>query len=242
MTTTVSVKKLFDYGAHLGHQTKRWNPKIIPFLYGSREGVHIFDLEKTREALEAALEEIKNQVASSKTVLIVGTKRQVSDIVEATGHKTNMPYVNKRWLGGTLTNFEQIQKSLKKLADMKVGVDKGEYKNLTKWERLQVDRKIEKMEEVFGGITSLTQLPDLMIVVDTKREQAALLEAKRAGVPVIGIIDTNSDPGQVDWPIPMNDDSTKALEYVFELITQSLTPQKAKKAVKSLKKASKTKK
>lgn len=242
MTVTVSIKKLFDYGAHLGHQTKRWNPKITPFLYGSREGVHIFDLEKTQKALEAALDEIKSQVASGKTVLIVGTKRQVSDIVEETGRKTNMPYVNRRWVGGTLTNFEQIQKSLKKLADMKASVDKGEYKDLTKWERLQVDRKIEKMEEVFGGITTLPRLPDLMVIVDTKREQAALREAKKTGVPVVGIIDTNSDPSQVDWPIPMNDDSTKALEYLFELITQSLTPQKAKKAVKSLKKASKTKK
>lgn len=231
----VDVQKLFDTGAHLGHQTKRWDPKISSYLYGSREGIHIFDLEKTQIALEEALEVLEKAVTAKKKVLVVGTKSQAKDAVEKFGKKTGVMYVSERWLGGTMTNIEQIRKSLRKMDDLEGVISRKDYGDLTKFERLQLKREAEKLERMFGGVRDLIDgLPELVIIIDTKREHAAVAEAALLGVETIGIVDTNADPADVDWPVPMNDDSTSSVKYVLKLFEEVVVGSRASK-VKSKK-------
>lgn len=210
----VTLEELLEAGSHFGHQVRRWNPKMAPYIYAQNEGVHVFDLAKTREALLEACKILTIAAKDGKIILFVGTKRQAREIVEAAAKNTNMPYVVSRWLGGLLTNFEQMKKSVKKLADMKKNMEEGNYEDRTKRERLLIERDIAKLEKVFGGVTTLTKMPDYIFVVDTKEEGTAVLEAKRLGIPVIGIVDTNSDPTVIDFPIPANDDAVKSIELL----------------------------
>ena len=226
----IDVQKLFDTGAHLGHQTKRWDPRITPYLYGSREGVHVFDLDKTQKALEEVLGVLTKASKDGKRIIVVGTKSQAQESVEKLGKNTGVMYVSKRWLGGTLTNIGQIKKSLTKLEDLQGKTAPKEYGNMTKFERLQMKRAMEKLETMFGGITELKEVPDLMIIVDVNRESSAVAEAKTMGVETIGFVDSNSDPYCVDWPIPMNDDSVSAIEYVLGLFETAINM--GKKVVK----------
>src|SRR4030066_1102564 len=228
MTTGVSLEKLIEAGAHFGHQVKRWNPRMKPYLYGVQGNVHIFDLVKTKECLDEALNVIKEASKSGKTILIVGTKKQVKDKVSEIALETGIFYVNERWLGGTLTNFDQIKVSINKLLDMSQKVDTGEYKKYTKKERLLIEREITRLERFFGGIKNLSSIPDLLIIIDTKKEKGAVREANFRGVETIGIVDSNSDPDLVDWPIPMNDDAIKALDYVIDLIKEAILEGKGK--------------
>ena len=235
MTVKVSLEELIKAGAHFGHQSKRWNPKMAPFVYGEKEGVHIFDLVKTKEKLEEALEVIKKASKEGKKILLVGTKKQAKEIVKKVAQETEVFWVTERWLGGTLTNFDQMRKSTKKLGDMKSKMEAGEFKDRTKKERLLLAREIDRLERFFGGVVGMDNIPELIFIVDIKRETGALQEAVKKGVEVVGVVDTNSDPTLVDYPIPMNDDATRAIEYVLELVRDAILEGKEKKSKVSLK-------
>jgi small subunit ribosomal protein S2 len=228
MTVKVSLEELLDSGAHFGHQTKRWNPKMEEYIYGSENGVHIFDLTKTKPLLEAALEFLTKSSKEGKTILILGTKKQIKDKVEEAAEEAGVPYVSERWLGGTISNFGQMKKSLKKLEEMKSNMASGAYNKYTKKERLLIDREITRLERFFGGVTNLTQVPDVLFVIDTKHEAGAVYEANAKGVPIVGIVDTNADPDLITYPIPMNDDASKALEYVLGLVKAAIIEGKGK--------------
>lgn len=220
----ISLEDLLDAGAHFGHQTKRWNPKMEEYLYGSENGVHIFDLTKTKPALEEALEFLANAKKEGKTILLLGTKKQVKEKIAKVGEELGVPYINERWLGGTISNFGQMQKSLRKMEEMQANVVSGAYNKFTKKERLLIDREITRLERFFGGIKNLKNVPDVLFVVDTKRESSAIHEAGISKkVKVVGIVDSNSDPDGVDYVIPMNDDASKALDYVLELVKHALS-------------------
>jgi small subunit ribosomal protein S2 len=214
--TDVTLEELLAVGAHFGHQVRRWNPKMEEYIFGEKEGVHVFDLAKTKEALLEALEVIQKAAKEGKVILFVGTKKQAKDKVKEVAQAAGMPYVDLRWLGGTLTNFEQMQRSVKHLSEMKKKWQEGEYEKLTKKERLLIEREIAKMEKKFGGIAQMTALPDLLVIIDTKREAGAVREAKMKGIETVGIVDTNADPTEVTYPVPMNDDATKAVEFVLD--------------------------
>lgn len=222
MAVKISLEDLLDAGAHFGHQTKRWNPKMEEYLYGSEDGVHIFDLTKTKPMLEEAMEFVAKSVKEGKTVLLLGTKKQIKERVAEVGEALGIPFVNERWLGGTISNFSQIQRSIKKMEEMTENVASGFYSKYTKKERLLIDREITRLERFFGGIKNLKNVPDVIFVIDTKREAGAVHEANTKKVPVVGIVDSNSDPDFVDYPIPMNDDASKALEYVLNLFKETV--------------------
>ncbi len=229
----VSLDQLLESGAHFGHQTRRWNPKMGEYLYGQENGVHVFDLTKTKPLLEEALEFIKKSASEGKIILLLGTKKQIKDKLAEVAEKAGTPYVNERWLGGTISNFPQMKRSLKKLEEMKVNMAEGAYKKYTKKERLLIEREIERLERFFGGIKNLTDIPQILFIIDTKREAGAVREANTGKVTTIGIVDSNSDPEVIDYPIPMNDDASKALEYVLELVGQAII--EGKKKVKNVK-------
>jgi len=233
MSISISLEKLLDAGAHFGHQTRRWNPKMEDYIYGDENGVHVFDLIKTKEALEGALEALNQMAKDGKKVVFVGTKKQVKEKVVEVAKETHHYFVNERWLGGTLTNFEQIKRSLRKLSEMKEKKEAGEYKTFTKKERLLIDREIERLERFFGGLQGLDVRPDALVIIDVKKEKGAALEAKKLGVTTIGIVDSNSDPDLVDYPIPMNDDASKALDYVLDLFKEALIVKSESKKSKS---------
>lgn len=214
----ITLEELLEAGSHFGHQVKRWNPRMAPYIYAQSDGVHVFDLAKTREALLEACKFLEETVKNGGVVLFVGTKRQARELVEAAAKNTNMPYVTSRWMGGTLTNFEQMRRSVRKLEELKKDIDSGRYDTYTKKERLLIDREITKLEKDFGGISSLKKIPDVIFVVDTKEEKTAVFEAIRLNIPVVGIVDTNADPTIVDYPIPANDDAVKSIQLIVGLV------------------------
>lgn len=222
MAVKISLEDLLNSGAHFGHQTRRWNPKMGEFLYGDDQGVHIFDLIKTKEALETALSEITKFSKEGKTILLLACKKQAIDKAVEVARDTGIAVVTERWLGGTITNFPQIKKSIEKLADLKGKLASGYFAKHTKKERILIEREIERLERFFGGITNLENTPDLLVVVDIRKEATAVREARRKGIPVVGIVDSNSDPNDVDFPIPMNDDATKALNLVLDYVKQAI--------------------
>ena len=218
----ISLKELLEAGCHFGHQTVRWHPKMKPYLFAAREGIHIFDLAKTKEGLEEAAAFAKATAGQGGKILFLGTKRQAKQIVEDVAKRVSMPYVSERWLGGTLTNFEQIKKSLEKLRTMKEKRQAGEYKELTKREQLLIDREIARLEKFFGGLATLETLPEAIFVVDVKKEFSAALEAQRTGVKVIAIVDSNANPDLVDYVIPANDDANKSIELIMDIIGEAI--------------------
>lgn len=222
MAVNVSLKDLIEAGAHFGHQTRRWNPKMGEYLYGSKEGIHIFDLAKTKEKLEEALNVLRNASKEGKTIIFVGTKKQAREKVKELAKKTGVFYVNERWLGGMLTNFEQVKKSSQKLTEMKGKMDRGEYSEYTKKERLTFEREIERLERFFAGVVGMAKKPDLLVVIDVKKEIGAVKEARATGVTTMGIVDSNSDPTVVDYPVPMNDDANLAIGYVLDIMGDAL--------------------
>ncbi len=236
MTVKVDVKKLLETGAHFGHQARRWNPKMAPYIYGKQDGVHVFDLIKTKKALDEALQILTDSAKKGKPILIVGTKKQAKDKVREIAQDTGSFFVNERWLGGTLTNFEQIRKSCNKLTDMKKKMEAGEYKEFTKKERLLLEREIARLERFFGGVAGMEELPEMLVVVDTKKGMGAVKEAKAKNIEIVGIVDSNSDPTLINYPIPMNDDATRALEYVLSLIRDAILEGKKTKKDSKLKK------
>lgn len=239
----ISLEDLLESGAHFGHQVRRWNPKVKDYVYGEQDGVHIFDLVKTKEALELALSEITKFVKDGKSVLLLATKKQAKDKALEILQDTGISVVTERWLGGTITNFGQIKRSIDSLSDIKAKLSSGYYAKYTKKERLLIEREKERLERFFGGITNLKHTPDMIIVVDIKKEITAIKEATRKGVTTVGLVDTNTDPNLVDFPIPMNDDATKAVELVLGYIKEAVLEGQGKTAVKEKTvKAKKTKK
>lgn len=218
----VTPKDLLDAGVHLGHQTKRWNPRSKPYVFGHRQGITIIDLEKTHAALEKACSFIEQLVASGDDILLVGTKRQAQELVKEAAAATSMPFVTNRWMGGTLTNFETIKKSLAKFKKFQAQDANGELAKLSSKEESAIRREMARMSRNFEGIIGLQGLPGAMFVIDAGYEAIAVAEAKRLGVPCIGLVDTNSDPTQLSHPIPGNDDAAKSIRIVVETVVGAI--------------------
>ena len=209
---TVSMRDLVQVGSHFGHQTRYWNPKMHPFIFGARNKIHIINLEHTIPALNEALELVKKMAGNKNKVLFVGTKRAASKTIKEQAVRSGMPYVNHRWLGGMLTNYKTIRASIKRLRDLENQISDGTFDKLTKKEALMRTRQLEKLERSIGGIKDMGGLPDVMFVVDVDHERIAIEEANKLGIPVIGIVDTNSDPDGIDYVIPANDDAIRAIQ------------------------------
>jgi small subunit ribosomal protein S2 len=212
----IEYKDLLDAGVHFGHLTRKWDPRMAPYIFMEKNGIHIIDLNKTLACLEEASNAIKQIVRSGKKIMFVATKKQAKDLVAAEAQRLNMPYVTERWLGGMLTNFATIRKSLKKMSSLEKLMKEDGYKNLAKKERLMVSRQKEKMETILGGIADLSRLPAALFVVDIKREHIAIAEAQKLGIPVFALVDTNSNPNEVEFPIPANDDAFKSVSLLVK--------------------------
>ncbi len=216
-----TMRQLLEAGVHFGHQTHRWNPKMAPYIYGARNNIHIIDLSQTVPLLHQALKQISDVVARGGRVLFVGTKRQASDIVADAAQRSAQYYVNSRWLGGMLTNWKTISNSIQRLRRLDELLASGEAQAFTKKERLNLDREREKLDKALGGIKDMGSTPDLMFVIDTNKEAIAILEAKRLGIPVVAIVDSNCDPDKVDFPIPGNDDAARAIQLYCDLVAKA---------------------
>jgi small subunit ribosomal protein S2 len=217
----VSMRDLLKAGAHFGHQTRYWNPKMAPFIFGARNKIHIIDLELTVPALDKAVSIVRGMAQSKNKVLFVGTKRAASKIVKEQAERSGQPYVNHRWLGGMLTNWKTIRQSIKRLRELEAKMGDGTLEKISKKEALDLSRQLEKLERSIGGIKDMGGLPDAIFVVDVNHEKIAIQEANKLGIPVIGIVDTNSDPDGVDIVIPGNDDAIRAIELYSAAIADA---------------------
>ncbi len=218
----VEVAELLAAGCHFGHLTRRWNPKMRPFIFMERNGIHIIDLMKTRSLLEEACNAIGNIVGEGKRILFVGTKKQAKDVVKEEAIRTGQFYVSERWLGGSLTNFTTIRKSVKRLTNIEKMESDGTFDKITKKEVLFLQREKDKLNNVLSGVVEMTRLPGALFVVDVKNEAIAVKEAKRLGIPVFAIVDTNCDPDDVDYVIPANDDAIKSVQVVTKAIADAI--------------------
>lgn len=216
------IQEMIDAGVHFGHQAKRWHPKMEPYIYTVSKNVHIIDLEKTEEMLDIACKFLYEQASQGKVIVFVGSKKQVKDIIENEGKRSGALYVNERWVGGTITNFETIKKNIDKLLDYIKGRDEGKFSIYTKKERLLIDREIEKLTATYGGIVSLKKAPDVLFIIDPKREKTAIREAKLTDVPVVSVVDTNANPTIIDYPIPGNDDAIKSVALIVRAIADAV--------------------
>lgn len=231
MTVEVDIKALLESGAHFGHKTSRWHPKMAPYIHSKRQGGHIINLEKTVEALDRALPEISKIVASGKKVLFVGTKKQLKDVTKAAAESVNMPYVTVRWVGGTLTNVETVNRQIKKLQDLERHMASGELE--ARYSKLEVQRyqeEIDLLNERYGGIKDMTEQPAAIIVVDACQDKNAIKEANTLKIPVFAITDTNVDPTNIDYVIPANDDAIKSVQLILDYIIAAIKEGEAKKA------------
>lgn len=218
----LEYKDLLDAGVHFGHLTRKWNPKMAPYIFMERNGIHIIDLNKTLASLETACNALKAIVKSGRKVMFVATKKQAQDIVIQEASRLKMPYVAERWLGGMLTNFSTVRKSIKKMASIEKLMKDEAFKNLAKRERLMKSREKDKLERVLGGIADQTRLPAALFVIDVKKEHIAVQEANRLNIPVFGMVDTNSDPSKIDFPIPANDDAYKSIALITAAIGKAI--------------------
>ena len=223
---SVSMREMLEAGVHFGHQTRFWNPKMAPFIYGHRNKIHIINLEKTLPKFEEALKFVRQLASKRGTILFVGTKRQARDVVAAEAQRAGMPYVDQRWLGGMLTNFKTVKGSLKKLKDMQAQKESGAESRIKK-EALLFDRELAKLEKDIGGIQDLSALPDAIFVIDVGFHKIAVAEAQKLGIPVIGVVDTNHSPEGVDYVIPGNDDSAKAVALYAKAFADAVLEGKA---------------
>ncbi|MEK6336234.1 MAG: 30S ribosomal protein S2 [Acidobacteriota bacterium] len=221
---TVTMKELLEAGVHFGHQVRRWNPKMKEYIFGERNGIYIIDLQKTQKMFREALQYVTNMVAEDrgKTVLFVGTKRQAQDAVREEAERSGQYYVNQRWLGGLLTNFQTVQKSIKRLKDLETMQTDGRYEKLTKKERIKLDRERLGLEKVLSGIKSMSRLPDSVFVIDVRKEEIAVAEANKLGIPVIAVVDTNCSPEGIDYVIPGNDDALRAVRLFASRIADAV--------------------
>jgi small subunit ribosomal protein S2 len=216
------MKQLLDAGVHFGHQTRRWNPKMRPYIYGERNGIYIIDLEQTTRALDKACEFMRKAASEKKNIIFVGTKKQASEIVEEEARRCNAHFVNRRWLGGMLTNFETIRLRINRLKELEEMKDTGEIYRRPKKELAVLNRELFKLEKSLGGIKNMRGKPDILFIIDQKRELIAVAEAKKIGIIVVGIIDTNCDPEGIDYVIPGNDDSIRSIKLIMGKIADSI--------------------
>jgi len=231
------MKELLEAGVHFGHQTKSWNPKMKEYIFGQRNGIYIIDLQKTIRIVKESLQFVEDSVAQGKEVLMVGTKKQAQDIIKDYAEKCEAHYVNQRWLGGLLTNFGVIRSSVERLIEMDEMKEDGRWDLLTKKEQSKMDKVFRKLTKNLGGIKNMTALPGVMFVIDSTKEEIAILEAKRLKIPVVSIVDTNGDPEGIDYPIPGNDDAVRAIELFTLKIADAILEGKKKKLEQELQEA-----
>ncbi|HJT28755.1 MAG TPA: 30S ribosomal protein S2 [Pyrinomonadaceae bacterium] len=221
---SVTMKELLEAGVHFGHQVRRWNPKMKEYIFGERNGIYIIDLQKTQRMFREAIAFVTNLIAEDKgkTVLFVGTKRQAQDAIREEAEKCGQYYVNQRWLGGLLTNFQTVQKSIKRLKDLESMQTDGRYEKMTKKERIKLDRERESLNKNLSGIKSMNRLPDAVFIIDVKKEEIAVAEANRLGIPIVAVVDTNCSPEGIDYVIPGNDDALRAVRLFASRIADSI--------------------
>ena len=215
LVTPVTMKQLLEAGVHFGHQTRRWNPKMKHFIFTERNGIHIIDLQQTVTRLDEAIGFVREVVAGGNDLLIIGTKKQARETVELEAQRAGLPYVNNRWLGGTLTNFRTIQSRIRHLRDLEERTARGEFARRAKKEQLDIANEIERLNRYFGGIKQLDRLPGAVFVIDTMKEAIAVAECDRLGVPIVSLVDTNCDPDPIAYPIPSNDDAIRAIKLIL---------------------------
>ena len=218
----VAMKQLLEAGVHFGHQTRRWDPKMAEYIFQARNGIHIIDLQKTSKKLDEAYAFIKEQAEEGKTVLFVGTKKQAQECMKEAAIKCGMYYIDQRWLGGMLTNFGTIQKRIQRLKDLEKMQEDGTFDVLPKKEVILLKKEMEKLERNLGGIKEMDSLPGVIFLVDPKKERIAILEAKKLGIPVVGLVDTNCNPEELDYPIPGNDDAIRAVKLIADVIANAV--------------------
>ena len=218
----VAMKQLLEAGVHFGHQTRRWDPRMAEYIFQARNGIHIIDLQKTSKKLDEAYAFIKEQAEDGKTILFVGTKKQAQDCVKEAAEKSGMFYVNERWLGGTLTNFKTIRKRIERLKELEKMQEDGTFDVLPKKEVILLKKEMDKLEKNLGGIKNMEVVPDVIFVVDPKKEHIAIKEARKLGLPIVGLVDTNCDPNDVDYVIPGNDDAIRAVKLVTDVLANAV--------------------
>lgn len=228
--TDVTMRQMLEAGVHFGHQTRFWNPKMAPYIFGERNKIHIINLEKTLPLFEDAMNFLGALAAKKGTILFVGTKRAAQDIVQEEAERCGMPYVNHRWLGGMLTNYQTVKKSIKRLKDLEAMEAEGGFEGLNKKEVLQLTRERAKLERSLGGIKDMNGLPDALFVIDTGHEKIAVQEAKKLGIPVVGVVDTNNDPDPIDYVIPGNDDAIRAITLYAQSAAKAILEGRASAA------------
>ena len=222
MTESITIKTLLDAGVHFGHQTRRWNPKMKPYIFGERNGIYILDLKKTMYALDEAYTMLAQMGAEGKKVLFVGTKKQAQEPVKNAAERSGQPYVNYRWMGGMLTNFRTIRTRVKRMEEIEAMKENGTFSAYTKKEQASLDKELSKLELALGGIRDMPNLPDAVFIVDTKHEENAVREARRLHIPIIGLIDTNADPDEVDCGIPANDDAIRSVNLMCSIAADAI--------------------
>jgi small subunit ribosomal protein S2 len=216
------MKELLEAGVHFGHRTRRWNPKMRPYIFTERSGIHIIDLQQTMLRLNEYIKMVRDLVAKGGTVLFVGTKRQAQATVQAEADRCNMPYINQRWLGGTLTNWVTIKRRLDFLLQQERKIDGGEYRGLTKKEQLDIQREVDKLNHRIGGLKTMSRLPDLLFIVDTTTEELAVTEANKLNLPILAMVDTNSNPDLIEYVVPSNDDAIRAVKLIVKAIADAV--------------------
>jgi small subunit ribosomal protein S2 len=222
MAPVVTMKQLLDAGVHFGHQTRRWNPKMKRFIFGERNGIYIIDLEQTLKRIETAYTFVRDTVADGGTILFIGTKKQAQDPIQSYAEKCGMPYINQRWLGGMLTNFETISKRIAKMTEYQRMRDAGDFEAMPKKEALLIGRELEKLERNLGGIKRMEKLPDAVFILDTKKEHIGVTEANKLGVPIVAVVDTNCDPDVIQYVIPGNDDAIRSGTLLCRIISDAV--------------------
>ena len=226
----ITIKGLLEAGIHFGHKVRRWNPKMAPYIYGQRNGIHILDLQQTLVLINKALDIIKSTAQKNKNILFVGTKRQASEIILNSASSCDQYYINNRWLGGMLTNWDTIQNSIQRLKKIETILQDQSY-TYTKKETLQFEKNLQKLNRGLGGIKNMNGKPDLLFIIDTNKEFLAVNEAKKMGIPIVGIVDSNSNPDGIDYPIPGNDDAMRSIEFYCNIVADTIS--EARKNIKS---------
>ena len=233
----VAMKQLLEAGVHFGHQTRRWDPRMAEYIFQARNGIHIIDLQKTSKKLDEAYAFLKEQAEAGKTVLFVGTKKQAQECVKEAAEKCGMYYVNQRWLGGTLTNFSTIRKRIGRLLELEKMQEDGTFEVLPKKEVILLKKEMEKLEKNLGGIKEMTEVPGVMFIVDPKKEKIGILEARKLGIPVIGLVDTNCNPQDVDYAIPGNDDAIRAVKLIADCMANAVIEGKQGESMEAVEEA-----